>query len=69
LDIMTEDGSISEENLERTLKEAAEGYGDLVAISVVHHVSMRTLRSQLKKMKRDGAHQSDPVERFNEKVN
>jgi len=66
---ISEDRSISEENLERTLKEAAEGYGDLVAISVVHNVSMRTLRSRLKKMQQDGAYQPDPVERSSEKVN
>lgn len=76
MNMMTEDGrsvsqdrSISEENLERTLKDALEGYGDLVAISVVHNVSMRTLRSRLKKMQEEGAHQPDPVERSNEKVN
>ncbi|GEM_PF-1302175 len=75
MDMMTEDRtiledrSISEENLERTLKEAAEGYGDLVAISVVHNISMRTLRSRLKKIQEAGSHQPDPVERSNEKVN
>ena len=38
------------QNLDSTLKEAAEGYGDLVAISVVHKVSMRALRSRLKEL-------------------
>jgi polysaccharide deacetylase 2 family uncharacterized protein YibQ len=38
------------QNLDSTLKDAAEGYGDLVAISVVHKVSMRALRSRLKEL-------------------
>jgi polysaccharide deacetylase 2 family uncharacterized protein YibQ len=37
-------------NLDRALKEAAEGYGDLVAISLVHKVSMNALRSRLKEL-------------------
>ena len=66
---ISEDRSISEENLERTLKEALEGYGDLVSISVVHNVSMRTLRSRLKKIQEAGSHQPDSVERSSENVN
>jgi len=42
--------STAVQNLDSTLKEAAEGYGDLVAISVVHKVSMRSLRSRLKEL-------------------
>ena len=42
--------STAVQNLDSTLKEAAEGYGDLVAISVVHKVSMRALRSRLKEL-------------------
>lgn len=37
-------------NLDRALKEEAEGYGDLVAISLVHKVSMKALRSRLKEL-------------------
>jgi len=37
-------------NLDCALKEEAEGYGDLVAMSLVHNVSMRTLRSRLKEL-------------------
>ncbi|HPY73248.1 MAG: hypothetical protein PHN90_07750 [Methanothrix sp.] len=37
-------------NLDEPLKDAAEGYGDLMAISVVHKVSMRDLRSRLKEL-------------------
>ncbi|HPE63691.1 MAG TPA: hypothetical protein PLQ49_06260 [Methanothrix sp.] len=37
-------------NLDRVLREEAEGYGDLVAISLVHKVSMRALRSRLKEL-------------------
>lgn len=37
-------------NLDLALKEEAEGYGDLVAMSLVHKVSMRTLRSRSKKL-------------------
>lgn len=37
-------------NLDRALKEEAEGYGDLVAMSLVHKVSMRSLRSRLKEL-------------------
>ncbi|KQC16292.1 MAG: hypothetical protein WCY97_07110 [Methanothrix sp.] len=44
--MISEERSRSEENLDRTLREAAEGYGDLMAISVVHHVSMKALRSR-----------------------
>jgi len=40
--------SIAVQNLDRMLKEASEGYGDLMAISVVHKVSMEFLRSRLK---------------------
>lgn len=43
--------SIQEQNLDRVLKEEAEGYGDLVAISLVHKVSIRSLRSRLKELK------------------
>ena len=43
------------QNLDSTLKEAAEGYGDLVAISVVHKVSMRALRSRLKELQTEHA--------------
>ncbi|HII07367.1 MAG TPA: hypothetical protein HA349_08680 [Methanotrichaceae archaeon] len=42
--------SIVGQNLDSTLKEASEGYGDLMALSVVHKVSMRTLRSRLKEL-------------------
>ncbi len=45
--------STEEQNLDSTLKEEAEGYGDLVAISVVHKVSMRALRSRLKELQID----------------
>jgi adenylate kinase len=38
------------ENLDEPLKDAAEGYGDLMAISVVHKVSMSSLRSRLKEL-------------------
>lgn len=38
------------QNLDEPLKDAAEGYGDLMAISVVHKVSMRALRSRLKEL-------------------
>ncbi|WP_143763239.1 hypothetical protein [Methanothrix harundinacea] len=38
------------ENLDEPLKDAAEGYGDLMAISVVHKVSMSALRSRLKEL-------------------
>jgi hypothetical protein len=37
-------------NLDSALKEEAEGYGDLVAISLVHKVSMKALRSRLKEL-------------------
>jgi len=42
--------SIAVQNLDNMLKEAAEGYGDLMAISVVHKVSMEALRSRLKEL-------------------
>ncbi len=48
--MISEEISRSEEKLDRTLREAAEGYGDLVAISVVHHVSMEALRSRWKEL-------------------
>lgn len=38
------------QNLDSALKEEAEGYGDLMAISLVHKVSMRALRSRLKEL-------------------
>ena len=41
---------MQEQNLDRVLKEEAEGYGDLVAVSLVHKVSMRALRSRLKEL-------------------
>jgi polysaccharide deacetylase 2 family uncharacterized protein YibQ len=50
MDTTTNQKSIVEQNLDSTLKDAAEGYGDLVAISVVHKVSMRALRSRLKEL-------------------
>lgn len=37
-------------DLDCALKEEAEGYGDLVAMSLVHKVSMRSLRSRLKEL-------------------
>ncbi|MGC9514728.1 hypothetical protein [Methanocrinis sp.] len=42
--------SIAGSNLDSTLKDAAEGYGDLMAISVVHNVSVKSLRSRLKEL-------------------
>ena len=43
IDDRVEDGA-----LDRILTEASEGYGDLVAASVVHNVSVRALRSRLR---------------------
>ena len=37
-------------DLDSILKEEAEGYGDLMAISVVHNLSMKNLRSRLKEL-------------------
>ena len=39
--------SIAVQNLDHMLKEASEGYGDLMAISVVNKVSIEVLRSRL----------------------
>jgi hypothetical protein len=42
------DDRIDDLDLDRILTEASEGYGDLVAASVVHNVSVRALRSRLR---------------------
>lgn len=42
------DGRVEDGALDRILTEASEGYGDLVAASVVHNVSMKALRSRLR---------------------
>jgi len=41
------------ECLDILLKEASEGYGDLVAASMVHKVSLNDLRSRLKELQLD----------------
>lgn len=38
------------ERLDFLLKEASEGYGDLVATSMVHKVSLIALRSRLREL-------------------
>ncbi|HII07768.1 MAG TPA: hypothetical protein HA349_10785 [Methanotrichaceae archaeon] len=38
------------ESLDSLLKEASEGYGDLVATSMVHKVSLIALRSRLREL-------------------
>jgi hypothetical protein len=38
------------ERLDSLLKEASEGYGDLVATSMVYKVSLRDLRSRLREL-------------------
>lgn len=47
---MPNQNSADGNNLDSALKEEAEGYGDLVAISLVHKVSMKALRSRLKEL-------------------
>ena len=34
-------------NLDDVLKEAAEGYGDLVAAAMIHQVSLKALQNRL----------------------
>ena len=36
--------------LDDILKEATEGYGDLMAASIVHQVSLKSLQSRLKEL-------------------
>jgi hypothetical protein len=41
--------------LDGILKEAAEGYGDLMAAALIHRVSMKALQSRLKALKSTGS--------------
>jgi hypothetical protein len=47
---LTDINHAKRECLDSLLKEASEGYGDLVAASVVHKVSLAALRSRLKEL-------------------
>jgi hypothetical protein len=40
---------IDNSSLDRILTDASEGYGDLVAASVVHNVSVKALQSRLRR--------------------
>jgi hypothetical protein len=53
MSIALSQNSIEEQNLDSILKEAAEGYGDLMALSVVHKVSIEVLRARLRKLQRE----------------
>jgi len=39
-----------EKGLDDILKEAAEGYGDLMAAAIIHRVSLKSLQSRLKEL-------------------
>lgn len=46
---------LEDQALDGILKEAAEGYGDLIAAALIHRVSVIALQSRLKALKSKGS--------------
>lgn len=52
---LSDDQLPEDQALDSILKEAAEGYGDLMAAALIHKVSMKALQSRLEALKSTGS--------------
>ncbi len=42
---------INDEQMDGILKEAADGYGDLIAAALIHNVNVRTLQTRVRELR------------------